>query len=1554
MRQRARNPLKELERKDKRRFRIRADEDAAEANRPECSRAASRLARRAACADDWIGDNRNRLCSSSGALMHANPFAAIPSDGNGIDEPVAAAAATTLVRICVHAAQAATHAQLAALRTRLPAFAKIALFGECAAGALAADIEQRPVAANTFDVVIAAANAFPGEHLIVVRADLALPTLACERVLRALEAPAVLGAIALDDDRRSPWPRDRMRELDGDRLDALCFAYSDRSIHDDPIFPDAPAALSAWHGERLASLGADRLRDRDAIEAKGLRVVLLDHVYIGTGNGLQNAVRPDASTGSAQGTLRVSNGESRDSEPPSALDPLRERIAAASAADVTPGRPGLDARPVVLHILHGWGGGGERWVRDFAAADDGATHLVLIARGSFARRRPGEWLELCDGTLAGPPLRRFPLPRPIADTAIGDATYRALLHRIVRDYCVDAIVVSSLIGHSLDALRTGLPLYWVVHDHYPLWPTLHCDFGDPALRFDDAQRARDLAGTDAEFANRDPHHWRTLRDETVAALRTAQATLIAPSRSALTNQLRLAPELRDLRTHVVPHGLAPWPATAPAATPRSSRGRLRLVVPGRIRRGKGAQLLIAVLPQLREHADLFLLGAGSDAHELFGERAVHVVLDYRRDDLPRLLAQIQPDAALLLPTVAETFSYTLSELRSLGVPVIATRVGALAERIEDGVDGFLVDPNRDAVVARVAMLAADRAAFERVRTTLKQRTATTPAEMAHAYATIMLLGVRAPLRYPLTSIDVAALEAAVSADALSRARASELLVSAQLLGARAESERRGDWGHGLDRELAALRGEFDERSRWALSLNTELQDLKPRYEQTQAHYEQTLASASWRITAPLRAAKARLHATKASLAFRTLKLRGIVGRTRGSLAQRGVVGTLARIAQELRSGADAQTRLVHAAPQDDFAPFAVPASDTPQVSIVIPVYNKIAYTSACLRSIAEHARSIPFEVIVVDDGSTDATPQRLADVAGIRNVRNADNLGFIGSCNAGAAVARGDYVLFLNNDTLVTAGWLDALVRCIEAAPHAGLVGAKLVYPDGRLQEAGGIVFSDGSGCNVGRFENPDDARYNFRREVDYCSGAAILLRRDLFNRLGAFDKRYTPAYYEDTDLAFAVRASGLKVWYEPAATVVHFEGITSGIDTGSGTKRYQIVNRAKFVDKWKDALARQPAPGTPIARAATHRASRRVLIVDATTPTPDQDSGSLRMVNLMRVLIDLGAQVSFLPDNRAFVERYTPALQELGVEALYSPYAQDPVALLRERGREFDLIVLSRHYVAASYVGLARLYAPQAKLAFDTVDLHYLREQRAAELTGKADLARHAVATRAQELKLIRECDVTLVVSPVEQELLARDAPGARVEVLSNVHEVYGCREPFAERHDLVFVGGFQHPPNTDAVSWFARDVFPLIRTELPNVRFHVIGSNVPDAIRALADEHVIVHGYIEDITPYMDGCRVSVAPLRYGAGVKGKVNLAMSYGLPVVATTIAVEGMHVNAGTDVLVGDDAARFAAMVVLVYRDEVLWSTLSANGLANVERHFSFAAARAAVRRILDL
>ena len=279
--------------------------------------------------------------------------------------------------------------------------------------------------------------------------------------------------------------------------------------------------------------------------------------------------------------------------------------------------------------------------------------------------------------------------------------------------------------------------------------------------------------------------------------------------------------------------------------------------------------------------------------------------------------------------------------------------------------------------------------------------------------------------------------------------------------------------------------------------------------------------------------------------------------------------------------------------------------------------------------------------------------------------------------------------------------------------------------------------------------------------------------------------------------------------------------------------------------------------------------------------------------------------------------------------------------------------MILSRHYVATNYIESVRAHAPQARLIFDTVDVHHLREQRAAELAASDDLSQQAARTRAQEIKVMRACDVTLVVSAAEKEILARDLPNVRIEILSNVHEIHGRRRDFDARRDLVFVGGFQHPPNVDAVLWFVREVFPIVRKTLHDVNLHVIGSKAPPNILELAHDGVVVHGYVSDIAPYMDGCRLALAPLRYGAGVKGKVNMAMSYGLPVVATTPAVEGMHVRVGDDVLVADSPSDFAAAIVQGYSDATLWKTLSDNGLANVARHFSFDAARESIKRVLD-
>ncbi len=626
---------------------------------------------------------------------------------------------------------------------------------------------------------------------------------------------------------------------------------------------------------------------------------------------------------------------------------------------------------------------------------------------------------------------------------------------------------------------------------------------------------------------------------------------------------------------------------------------------------------------------------------------------------------------------------------------------------------------------------------------------------------------------------------------------------------------------------------------------------------------------------------------------------------------------------------------------------------SPRVSVIIPVYDKLDYTLACLDSIARWMPAAAIEVLVVDDGSTDGTPGSLSARDDIRYLRNSENLGFVGSCNRGAREARGTFLFFLNNDTIVLDGWLDALVATFDGLPDAGLVGSKLIYPDGRLQEAGGIVWEDGSAWNWGRLGDPRSPRYNFLRDVDYCSGAAAMIRRDRFLELGGFDERFAPAYYEDTDLAFALRERGLRVLYQPRSQIVHYEGVTCGTTLNQGIKLYQTRNRDLFRAKWEGVLSGHGGAARRFPIAADRRPRARMLIIDACTPTPDQDSGSVDMVNYLRILIDLGYRITFIPEsNLLHYGRYTDALQAMGVECIYHPYIRSVKSFLSDRGGELDAVMLVRGPTAFSHIDAVRANCPNAKIIFNTVDLHYLRERRRAELeTGRPESA-EARRHRQMELHVIDRADATIVISPVERDLLEVEAPGAQVHVIPLLREIPGRGPGFRQRAGIVFVGGFRHPPNVDAVIWFCREIWPLIRARLPELELSIVGSHMVPEVDALAGQGIRVLGFVEDLDPIFGAARLSVAPLRYGAGQKGKVVTSLGYGVPCVLTTVAAEGLGLAEHEGTVRADGPAEIAAAVVELYGDPERWERLSDGGLASVEREFSVASNRSRIGDLL--
>lgn len=629
--------------------------------------------------------------------------------------------------------------------------------------------------------------------------------------------------------------------------------------------------------------------------------------------------------------------------------------------------------------------------------------------------------------------------------------------------------------------------------------------------------------------------------------------------------------------------------------------------------------------------------------------------------------------------------------------------------------------------------------------------------------------------------------------------------------------------------------------------------------------------------------------------------------------------------------------------QQAYAPIYFEVHTNPRVSIVVPVHNKFQLTYDCLASIQSSRTEVSYEIIVVDDSSRDETVlSSLVFQGGARLVRTPTNKGFVGACNLGWQSAKGEFILFLNNDTLVNDGWLDELVQTFDRQPEVGIVGSRLLFADGLLQEAGGIIWRDASGWNWGRGQDKMHPMYSFMRDADYVSGAALMIKHSLLAELSGFDDYYAPAYYEDTDLCFRVRQAGHRVVVQPASTIIHLEGQSNGTSTSSGLKRYQVVNLKKFKARWATVLAKHRHNGEEPQREAERVVEKRALFIDETTPTPDQDAGSNAAFEHMRSLQRLGYKVVFLPsDNMAHIPHYTEYLQAHGIECWYAPFAWSVEEYLRKNRDPFELIYLHRKANADRYLKILKKFNPGAHFIFNYADIHALRELREADLRDASDdEMRQLEAEFESELDIAKSVDSVIVHSTFEHDLIRERRPNANVFYVPWSQRTGTQLLTTEGRRGLAFIGGYGHPPNADAVDWFLADIWPGLRQADRAAEFNIVGSKMPERFKTIALPGVRPVGFVADLDRFLDELLVTVAPLRYGAGLKGKVLSSLARGVPCVMSTVAAEGMSLPTDLKALVTDDPRIFAGLVAELLQDKALWIRLAGQSRDYISQHFS--------------
>jgi GT2 family glycosyltransferase len=829
----------------------------------------------------------------------------------------------------------------------------------------------------------------------------------------------------------------------------------------------------------------------------------------------------------------------------------------------------------------------------------------------------------------------------------------------------------------------------------------------------------------------------------------------------------------------------------------------------------------------------------------------------------------------------------------------------------------------------------------------------------------------------LAQVQAEAAAAHDTAAAAARTAAAALARSEQAL----QDERQAHAQALADQQArtAAAQAERDAVQQQLQHTQRDLQLAQADRARLDAQYHAMIGSLSWRITAPLRSARA------AVAGVRQLPLRLARGvwralplspdqRTRVKAQVLALPGGLAlarKVAphtvpvaapaaapsappqaldkQQIR--ADAEAALGEFLLGRERIDLGCTAAE-PVVSVIAIMFNQAGLTRLCLQALAK-STGVAFETLLVDNGSSDRVPQLLDRVDGATVLRPGENLGFLRAVNLAAKQARGRYLLLLNNDAMVEPGTLAAAVRRLDADPGAAAVGGPILLWDGRLQEAGSIVWRDGSCLGYGRGDDPARPEYRYVRDVDYCSGAFLMLRHDAWRRLGGFDDAYAPAYYEESDFCVRLLEGGQRIVYDPAVRVRHFE-FASEVSSGWALE-LQARNRALFVERHQTFLQQQaPASAAALLRARqrVQPGRQRILVIDDRVPLPWLGRGYPRACELLVTLAAEGHAVTFYPllfahETWANIERVVPETVEIaldrGVSGLFD--------FLQQRRGCFDTLVVSRpHNMREFRQAVARDpgLLDGVRLVYDAEAVFALRDAELAQLQGKPwpDARRQqAVAT---EMQLAQGARAICAVSREEAQVF-RQHGHAQVSILG--HPLHTVRDTpgFDTRSGYVFLGAMpeDNTPNTDSVLWFVNEVWPqIVAAAGSSARLLLVGLCEAPSVLALRAPGLTVLGSVDAVAPYLDQARVFIVPTRYAAGIPHKAHEAAARGLPMVTTPLIARQLGWQ---DIVhVGADAASFAAGCLQLHDDAQRWQHMRQQLWSAVERDCAPAAFRDAL------